>query len=195
MRDFILPLNSARAGDAVLSDWYQTHTRLGESFGKRFENDRTRYLYCDEPTIPVRGAALRIRAIDRTIGDRLKQMGLPSPDLPDPHHEGKIRLALTVSGKSKLDPRPTIAGHIVRLLEISGLSDIGLLEKPTIRPYKIRKAKVTSYSPERLFEVHGIKAHVSARISDPDLFAAALETGIGRDKGFGFGIITLLEDI
>lgn len=189
-QDFILPLSAALAGREILEDWYRMHHRLGAVLGDRTRDDETRYIFADEPTHSRRGEAVRIRTTRPEVANCLAAKGLPELYPADLLHEGELTFALSVSIRQTRMSTSRLAGEVVsRLIQGAGLRGVRLTPHDLQREgYRIRKTRGDG------FVIPGATVRFRARIAEPDRLIRAMREGIGRDRGFGFGLLTPFQE-
>lgn len=189
-RDFVLPLSAENSGRAITDDWYRIHVRLAATLGERTEGGQTRYQFSDEPSLPARGRAVRIRAIAPEVKEILERMGLPEIDTIGLVSEGQMKFGLMMSARAaNMQCAVRNEDLVRRKIAQAGLQDL-VADGPWLRRmvYSIRKGG------KRGFKMLGYHATFRAQIGDMDAFQFAMRSGLGRDRGFGFGILTPLEE-
>lgn len=213
MQDHVLALNAGLA-DAIAADWYKVHRLLHDRIGYRVlgmgDGQTSRWLFGADPRAVMHEPDAHARFIFvRTLpelSDTIASVSVHSCDTFIPKQGDTVRFFLNVSTKRSAsfdfrsfvltqqprsgETREQAAWRVIAsdFISHSGLELVGDLDGAHQRRFEINKLdkrrgqKVTK---------HAIFASGCATVADIDKVRRAVLEGVGRDRGFGFGLLVL----
>lgn len=211
MNDHILALDPSSAAQ-LQADWYRLHLMLYSAIGDRVQGEgaeqATNWIFGVDPRSIIRNPAEAPRYIlvraKSELDEKLSGISAHSEKAYSPSAGETVRFYLNVSSqkgrtfdfqKAALLVKPTDGGQSRRdavyeaigreFVESAGLTLHGDLEGPFHRTFSFVKGRGRTTQKRSLF-VSGV-----ATVSDVAKAAKAIELGIGRDRGLGFGILIL----
>lgn len=207
MRDYVIALDP-RIAPVIAQDWYKVHKLLSDQMGERVSDaggaQETRWQFCvdprsliGDPSAPSRFIVVRAT---EAAAPSIERLAIASEDVHVPAQGDRVRFWLGGSAKvsASIDiPAARFAasasgmsfeeGCARVLLAKSGLSEPSFDGPVSSRRYDVWKDRRAS----RPIVKHGVFASGEADVSDLAALSVALASGVGRDRGFGFGVLIL----
>jgi hypothetical protein len=213
MQDHVLALNAGLA-DAIAADWYKVHRLLHDQIGYRVlgmgDGQTSRWLFGADPRAVMHEPEAHARFIFvRTLPElsgAIAPLSVHSCDTFIPRQGETVRFFLNVSTKrsASFDFRTFVLSQEPRSGETreqaawrviasdfvtnSGLDLVGDLDATHQRRFEI--SKMDKRRTEKVTK-HAIFASGCATVTDAAKVRRAVLEGIGRDRGFGFGLLVL----
>lgn len=207
MRDYVIAL-APQVAATIAQDWYKVHKLLSDQMGERVSDaggaQETLWQFCADPR-PLIGDPhapsrfIVVRASEASAPS-IERLAIASEDVYVPAQGERVRFWLGASAKfsASIDiPAARFAasasgtsfeeGCARTLLAKSGLSDPSFDGPVASRRYDVWKDRRAS----RPIVKHGVFASGEADVSGLSALRLALASGVGRDRGFGFGVLIL----
>lgn len=209
--DHIIPLK--REVDDLFDDWYRTHVLLAHRLGLRIDGDgNTRWLY----SIDARDENSQVILL-RTLDAEADRAAMDFAPHSEPTHKAdigqRIDFALTISGRQnrpgteqslrerhalrtegiKLNASKCLGNYSAHVDYVSSQLDRAGLSALEIDDLRDRRFIVRKGRGHRTtgIGIVGIMVRGSATVADVSKLDAAICSGLGRDKAFGFGTLSI----
>lgn len=202
MRDYVLALD-AEVARSIRSDYYALHQRLYAAFGDRrdgcLRESPVRWQFSSDPRAILSGAGCGFVLVRATadVESRVAPLAVAVQDVYIPRPGERVRFHLHACAKlarddsyaerrlrARSEGRDVSREAVKTLMARSGFGDV------SVGPLSETRFDV-AVSRGKMVPKWGISASGEAVVSDAARASVAMREGVGRDRGFGFGILVL----